>query len=574
MEDYIIAPELLKEMQQDGLIDQINEDIEPKPQPLPNNTILSVTKNMINNQINNKNIINNNQASLIPEVSESQENTESMSLNYNTSSLGHIKTKKNMNILKQNPDYNNINYNYIKEENDEEESNQEQINTKNNYDKDNNNFNSNNEEEEKEEDITLHKEQKSFDIASKTKKELINTSISTEEIEPLYNNINSNFIRYNLTPDHNRHLNSTTYDKNKSDIKISKKKDIKEIKKLQNELNILAKQFNKIDKSLKKKNEELKKIKILNDNLLKENNNQKKIIDEINEEKVILSSKIISLKDYCNKIETKLVSGSKNQHLIEINNKLRKENESLINQIEYYESEKKDLIKKNEILSEENNIIKSGFQSNSERNNGNNNNKNINMKLINEYTQDKKRNKKLEDDINKLKIELSNKDLIIKNKEEEIQSINYAKEQMTSIIAQKENEIHNLIIERDSFQKHYQETKDKLDDANKTSKLKLQYESVIKKYINEINGLKKENKNLNEKKDEYEIIIKEYDMVLNDKKIYGQKFDELMDKLEKEVKEQIEYKKNKVNDEDIFIKLNSEKEKSLKLINDIETLII
>ena len=32
--------------------------------------------------------------------------------------------------------------------------------------------------------------------------------------------------------------------------------------------------------------------------------------------------------------------------------------------------------------------------------------------------------------------------------------------------------------------------------------------------------------------------------------------------------------KNKVNDEDIFIKLNSEKEKSLKLINDIETLII
>ena len=65
--------------------------------------------------------------------------------------------------------------------------------------------------------------------------------------------------------------------------------------------------------------------------------NQKKIIDEINEEKVILSSKIISLKDYCNKIETKLVSGSKNQHLIEINNKLRKENESLINQIEYYE---------------------------------------------------------------------------------------------------------------------------------------------------------------------------------------------------------------------------------------------
>ena len=54
-------------------------------------------------------------------------------------------------------------------------------------------------------------------------------------------------------------------------------------------------------------------------------------------------------------------------------------------------------------------------------------------------------------------------------------------------------------------------------------------------------------------------------MVLNDKKIYGQKFDELMDKLEKEVKEQIEYKKNKVNDEDIFIKLNLEKEEMLQI---------
>ena len=92
MEDYIIAPDLLKEMQQDGLIDPINEDIEPKPQPLPNNTILSVTKKMINNQINNQNNIINNQASLIPEVSESQENTESVTFNYNSSSIVNLST--------------------------------------------------------------------------------------------------------------------------------------------------------------------------------------------------------------------------------------------------------------------------------------------------------------------------------------------------------------------------------------------------------------------------------------------------------------------------------------------------
>ena len=43
---------------------------------------------------------------------------------------------------------------------------------------------------------------------------------------------------------------------------------MKEIKKLQNELNMLTKQFSKIDKSLKRKNEELIKIKSLNDELL------------------------------------------------------------------------------------------------------------------------------------------------------------------------------------------------------------------------------------------------------------------------------------------------------------------
>ena len=114
MEDYIIAPDLLKEMQQDGLIDPINEDIEPKPQPLPNNTIVSVTKKMINNQINNQNNLIKNQASLIPEVSESQENAESVSINYNSSSLGNIKNRNDTKLLKQHSNYNEKNYDYIK----------------------------------------------------------------------------------------------------------------------------------------------------------------------------------------------------------------------------------------------------------------------------------------------------------------------------------------------------------------------------------------------------------------------------------------------------------------------------
>ena len=560
MEDYIINPDLLKEMQQDGLIDPINEDIEPKPQPLPNNTIVSVTKKMINNQINQKNNIINNQASLIPEVSESQENAESVSLNYNSNSITHIRNKNDVKLYKQNSDYNEMNYNLIKEEKDEDDNNEEEINNNEKYENDD--YNNFNEEEEKEgKNINSPKrDQKSFNSPDKAKTELINTSISTEEIEPLYNNLNTNFTNYSLTPVHHR-----KFGKNKSDIFLDKKGEIKEIKKLQNELNMLTKQFSKLDKSLKRKNEELKKIKSLNENLLKENNAQKKIIDSINNEKVMLNSKIISLKDYCNKVEEKLVSGSKNQHIIEINNKLRRENESLLNQIKFYESEKNELIKNNELLNEELSILKTGFQSNSERNNNINqvkntdiNNKNKTVKLISELTKEKKRNKCLEEELNQLKYEINKKDLILQQKEEEIQSINYGKNQMTSIIAQKENEIHNLVIERDSFQKHYQECSNQLKNLkdeikekaekekdNKTSfKLKEQYESVIKKYINEISELKKENSNLNIKFKEYENIIKEYDLALNDKNKTSQNFEDLVNKLEIEVNKQIINKKN------------------------------
>ena len=593
MEDYIIAPDLLKEMQQDGLIDPINEDIEPKPQPLPNNTILSVTKKMINNQINNQNNIINNQASLIPEVSESQENTESVTFNYNSSSIGNIKNRNDFKLLKQNSNYNEMNYNLIKEEKDEEDNNEEQFNNKENYEIDEYENLNDEKSEEKGKEIN-YRNNNQIEIENnisqeKAKTELLNTSISNEEIEPLYNNLNTN---HSLTPVRHR-----KFKKNKSELFLNKKNEIKDIQKLQNELNMLTKQFSKIDKSLKRKNEELKKIKLLNDDLLKENNAQKKIIDTINNEKVMLNSKIISLKDYCNKVESKLVGGSKNQHLIEINNKLRLENESLINQIKFYESDKNDLMKNNELLQDELNLLKTEFQTLSERNNNKINigkisdNKNKTAKLISELTQEKKINKKQEEEIKQLKYELNKKDLILQQKEEEIQSINYGKSQMTSIIAQKENEIHNLIIERDSFQKHYQECnnqlknlKDKLkeneerEENNKASfKLKDQYEAVIKKYINEISSLKKENNKLNDKLKDNEKIIKEYDLVLNDKNKIGksQNFEELISKLEKEMNEQIKNKKNWINnDKEIFNKLNEEKEKSLKLINDIETLII
>lgn len=613
----MIAPDLLKEMQQDGLIDPITDDIEPKPQPLPSNTILSDTKKMINNQINQKKIIEPNQTSLIPEVSESLENAESMSINHCSSSMGQINKKEKKNFIQNNINNNN----YIKEEEQDEENDEKiSINNYNNNQRNNNNYNYN-DDENKEIEIENNNEkddpnqsQSSFTSFGRPKTEFVNTSLSTECIEPLYYNTNHNYINGSLTPINqskvhknynNNHFNNNTFKKIKG-------KDIKDIKKLQYELNSLTKQFEKIDKSLKKKNEELKKIKMINDSLLKENNSQKKVIDSINSEKAMLNSKIISLKDYCNKMETKLISGSKNQHIIEINNKLRNENKSLMNQLHFYESEKQDLMKQNELLNDEIIILKKEFQSSLEcknnYNNTNNNNNNVYnenkvTKIISELTQEKKKRISYEGDIQKLKDEINKKDLILRKKEEEIQSLNYGKTQMTTIIAHKENEIHNLTIERDSFQQHFQECstqlrnlKEKVKDYDKvkkdrneyeqtiitltnkqgtnSQKLTEQYETIIKKYINEINSLKKENKELNNKFNEYELEksthLKEYNNALNDKNKYNQLFDKLANKLTENVS--THFKKEKENSE-IYNKLNYDKEKSLKLINEIEALI-
>ena len=434
MEDYIISPDLLKEMQQDGLIDPVSDDVEPRPQPLPSNSILSDTKKLINNQINNKKIINHNQSSLIPEVSESQENAESMSFNYNSSSIGHINNKNEKKYLKQLTRNNSVeNDNFIKEEEQEEEHIQEEINNNKyenneneNNENDNDNINNNNNNED-EEEIELesnkdkneqNKSQSSFTSFGRPKSEFVNTSISTVGIEPLYYHTNANTYNYNngsLTPINQsktqnnfnkfqmKNINIRNMNNHKKILpKKIQEKDIKEIKMLQNELNALSKQFEKIDKSLKHKNEQLKKLKLINESLLKENNNQKKLIESLNNENVLLNSKIIGLKDYNNKMEQKLLAGSKNQHIIEINNKLRQENESLTNELQYKENENKELIKQNNILNEEINIIKKEFQSSLEINNKGeiNNDKNNNKisKIISELTQEKKKTKKYEEE--------------------------------------------------------------------------------------------------------------------------------------------------------------------------------
>ena len=178
---------------------------------------------------------------------------------------------------------------------------------------------------------------------------------------------------------------------------------------------------------------------------------------------------------------------------------------------------------------------------------------------------------------------------------------------MTTIIAHKENEVHNLTIERDSFQQHFQDCnnqlrilKEKMKDYDKikkdkneyeqnllamsnqqgakTQKMTEQYEFVIKKYLNEINSLKNEKIELNNKLNEYENEknnhLKEYNIALNDKNKYNDLFNKLVNKLNQDVNENInQNKEKKEKNKELFNKINYEKEKNLKLIYEIEPLI-
>ena len=99
----------------------------------------------------------------------------------------------------------------------------------------------------------------------------------------------------------------------------------KEYMELDHKYRNLEKAYNKLSKKITETFDEIKNSKLNNDGLLKEINvlhitNEKLLGEKINVETSLEENKI-----YIRKLESRLVQGAKNQYLVEINNKLRKE---------------------------------------------------------------------------------------------------------------------------------------------------------------------------------------------------------------------------------------------------------
>lgn len=126
----------------------------------------------------------------------------------------------------------------------------------------------------------------------------------------------------------------------------------RELNELDHKLKTMEKAYSKITKKYSDCMEEIRTLKMQNDSL----NNQVNILQITNEkilgEKTSYESQLEELKVYTRKIESRLVNGAKNQHLVEINNKLRKDLEEykhvISNSDKDYDKLKTEITKKNQ----------------------------------------------------------------------------------------------------------------------------------------------------------------------------------------------------------------------------------
>ena len=267
---------------------------------------------------------------------------------------------------------------------------------------------------------------------------------------------------------------------------------------LENKYDNLMKLFSKSEKKIKDQTAELKKLKNLNENLKNEENINKKVIKKISEEKNNLMKIIEENKKYISNIEKKLISGVKNEFLVE-------QNKSLKDKLDILEVENKKLKDKEEYINNEKNkieneakIIQKAIQIKAEEVKNflksNNNDNDINEKTINEesiYNIAKDLKEKEEIKQEKENLEIINKENLnqIKSFKEKIQELNFAKSALTKMLAEKEGIINTLTDEKSSLSDQINSLKeDKKILNNRIEELELDIknrEEIEKKRIEE-----------------------------------------------------------------------------------------
>ena len=222
----------------------------------------------------------------------------------------------------------------------------------------------------------------------------------------------------------------------------------KQLSDLENKYNNLLKLFNKNEKKSKEKNNELKRVKTDNENFNNDYIILQKTLQKISLEKNILEKEIENNKKYINKLEQKLLSGAKNQFLIEQNNQLKDKLDKLQNELNIYLNEIKNLKqiknKQEKDLKVLNRALDLKITEIKKENN-------ISKEEIINISSQKEEFELYNREINKLKKEneklKENLDLLGKKLEE----LNYEKNKLSEMMILKENLFDNLNNEKENL---------------------------------------------------------------------------------------------------------------------------
>ena len=358
---------------------------------------------------------------------------------------------------------------------------------------------------------------------------------------------------------------------------------------LENKYDNLMKLFSKSEKKVKEQADELKKLKNSNDIFIKEENINKKVIKKITEEKNNLMKIISENKKYISSIEKKLITGVKNEFLIE-------QNKTLKDKLDLLELENKKLKDKDEFINNEKTkienqakIIQKALQIKSEeiKNflNSDTNNKNVNEEMLYNIANELKEKEDLK--IINTNLENTNKENIekINTYKEKLQELNFAKSTLTKMLAEKEGEINKINEEKDELivqinslkennnllSNHIKELELDIKNKDELEKKRLEEEKIlndeknnIKDYKIKIQILEYSNKDLSQK-----LLNSENQISILEKSL--EKISEKNQKIEKLYKEHITHSNiflNEVN----TLKIESEKQNNeynkLKMNND------
>lgn len=398
-------------------------------------------------------------------------------------------------------------------------------------------------------------------------------------------NLNVNVYRDNRSkpcynsPESNSNIQSSSINKI---IHPSNNQLKKEMCDLESKYFNLNKLFDKCQKKLKDITEESKRLKQSNDSLIKECSLLQKTIERINAEKSSLLTQCEDSKAYSRKLESKVISGAKNQNLIEINNKLRAEIEEVNNQIILNSQNQDSLVLENGRLEKKIESLEHALSLKSKEMNLNNPN------ALLSYAETIERDAKSTNDLMRMQRDNELLKKSINELNEKLQELQFAKEHLTQLLVEKENNENALKEERDSIAENntkFLKEKAKLKEYINHMQQEHSYRcDELNNYVEKINALQKELESKEKDQSDIEQLVSVYQQYKNENGVLKEstvKLEHTIARIEKEkedlkktnedktkeLNEQIEeYKREK---EDSVICANKAKDEIIRYQSDI-----